>query len=1419
MAFGKVTSRLLCGKVTPVPGGGEQFYVISRNLNFNPGDPWSRASETLRKNKWNERSDLTPLWPQPGSVSNVQVTQATLSSIKLTFSASAYALAYQTSYARIAPDGTVQQRVTVSTGVAALETTFTGLSTYALYRFTIQAANKHAGGYEPGATIDVRVEANPPAPMVRLESVTPTSVTVSWTPPASTQPLKYFVFYVQGTTTSPESMTLLTTATLGSLVQGVAVTIFVRAMNLYGYGKAGNLTATPILTPAGRTEFFNVSLVGSMTERMVQLVFAPVAFSDRYKVTISEGGSQYVDSGLLLMDTSALVTGLLANTLYSFKVFAGNMAGFSALSLQSPDITTHGVPQPTQPPSNLRVLSVTESSVVVVWDTPSVDDKVTYFRVEKSVTSTFGAAITPETIMLNEGLTEATWQPTYNVTGLVLGTDYYFAVTARTANKLGYTGVPRALLQASTTLQPTAGVQDLKLVKIFPSSALLSFTALTGEMVTEYRLDTQHRRHHHSFSNSTLQSFAPIMLPHPSAPGTVEVTVTGLDTMSVYTFSIRARNYNLKGYSGVTASTIGDIRLMALPYSPMNLRVTAISSTSIALSWDRSQVPPLASVFRLMYRLGTSALHMQGLLELTARQVTVTGLQRGVLYDFRVFAGTLAGFELAGSDMVSAAPVSQPKEVNALIITDISLESISLRWEAATFPRATSFLLRYLDEEIETTQLTYTATALIPGQPVTFRVFARNFNELGYESKGQTAMVTPIGPPGYATTLRIVGVTSTSVTIEYDEVQLVNVTRIKVQYKRASALNWTEFAEYQCRIDEQYLNDPPSCSTTIHIDNLVLGVVYVARVLQRNSNAAGYLEQGAKQLVISPTLKPTRSVNNLEVVAVTSSAIFLEFQRPVGVDAPTHYKVVYSKAAGGAEETTPEFATSQATVQVTGLIKDVVYTMHIIGRNFNVAGYTNAVQSGVVASAPFEQPTKVSNIRNPAVAADQITIAWDLPSRGPVSLYKVEIANATVLMNGVAIDVAELGLAPSYREVGTTRHTTYTVQTSDGIAIQKNVKVILRVSARNLNLDGYGTAAEILATPTGTPLLPPRDFTVPSVTRVSMYLTWMPPLGYVLGDATVTRYILEGCAENCGTNDPFPAAPRPNAKWYVMGGSEYQWVGYQWEFTGNTFWRTIASLPHTQIAYNVTRIGEYEVEVNRDYQFRVAAGNKNTLASGPIAMLTQVTPLYPPGQARKVVISNPKMTSFALNCNPPLLSNITGRADRYRLMVEDLVTNTRYPYHTIITSTAAVVTGFNPGTEYVVTVHAGNLAGFDRVGTRASSSIRTRSTPCSVDCCEQVKGCTKCCGLMARRIQDNLVELIWSPAPNLELMHYKIKYQEYGLSTIFVEGGIVTSNRAVITGLDFNRVSDYRFLVIGGSRILNTFDADTQGVVTCSVDL
>jgi hypothetical protein len=274
------------------------------------------------------------------------------------------------------------------------------------------------------------------------------------------------------------------------------------------------------------------------------------------------------------------------------------------------------------------------------------------------------------------------------------------------------------------------------------------------------------------------------------------------------------------------------------------------------------------------------------------------------------------------------------------------------------------------------------------------------------------------------------------------------------------------------------------------------------------------------------------------------------------------------------------------------------------------------------------------------------------------------------------------------------------------------------LQARNNNIDGYSEAAQILATPRTPPTDPPLDLTVASVTTASVFLTWQPPAGYVAGSPSVTKYLLEGCGGDCGSDDPFPPQAAIGTTHFVAGGAEYKWTGIEWSATGVTNWRVIATVPFYTVSFNVTALDGRALEVMHNYQFRVSAGNLNSRSFGPAAVVTRAMPVPPPGPAREVVVSNPRITQFALNFVPPLVTNITGPSTMYRVMVTETVTGYTYEYHEVLTVTSTLASGFLPGTSYTVTIFAGNLGGFDKIGSRSTRFVKTLATPCTTACCE-----------------------------------------------------------------------------------------------------
>lgn len=1385
-----------------VVGVGEcTFKLLSRNLNYEVGNPW--GSTALSNNRYKQSGSFFISFPSLSSAaSDVAVSAATLHSLTLSWTAGDNALQHRVSYTPVSGGTAIGETVVFLDGSASTFVEVTGLTLGTSYKFRVQSRNKHVSGYEAGVTFTSRVEGVPAAPLLSIGTVSFDRVEVLWSMATSVvQPLYFDILYSQGGAVLTAS-TAAASATLSPLVEGVELFVEVRARNLYASGPYSNVTQTPLRAPIVRTAAVNATRAAVRSEQSVAVAWLPVNLADRFSISIKADGGAYAALGLVYTGTSAVVTGLVASTAYTVKVFAGNRAGYETTGRESNSVTTTAVGQPLSGVTGLRVAGVTTFSVLITWERPPSGDNVTVFRVEQSGPGLAATAQVP--LDVSENATA----PSFNATDLMADQNYTFTVTPRSANALGFTNVPSASVTGLTVSPPNAAAHNLRVTRITPTSVFLAWTRVPPP-VTLYKVEGIASPGGPEPSREIAQ---------PDASGDVTFEFTGLNTSSVYAFRVTARNLNSRGYASVPFAEIGDVGLIGLPEPVLNLRVSGITDTSISLTWERASSAPVASVFRVTYREGTGPFETNGLPDTTSEAATVTGLSRGTMVDLRVYAGTLAGFEARGSVVVSAAPVSKPMAVTAVRIVEIAMDAITLQWDPALFPRSTLFRVSWGVDgaSAETSDTMITATGLETGVPVQFTIYSRNFNDGGYETLGMSAVVTPIQPPGYVTTLEVKNVTATSVTLCYSPGQLVNVTRAKIQIKRATREDWADAEERQCRVDEQFVDAAPSCGTCYTISSLVVGVVYNFRALQRNSNVAGFRTQDAQVVTGTPVFKPTRSVSNLRVVGVTTEAVYLLFDEPEGVDKPLAYKVLYRPASGGVEEESMPFPAGVQPVNVSGLMQDEAYSFRIIGRNLNDQGYTSAVRSAAIVAAPIEKPSVVGEIRVPGLTGTSVSLEWDPPQVGLVEHYQIEVANQTSVTAVGRINLQALGVDLVWNVLGTIGNVTrFEAIQTDVLRFESGVPLLFRVSARNVNLDGFSDASQVLATPTAPPQKAPTQFQVASVTTKSVFLTWTPPEGYYPGDPSVTTYKLEGCAINCGSDEPFPPLAEVGQTHFVAGGAEYQWSGIDWVATGVTYWRTVAVVPYSTVALNVTNLAGQALVANQQYQFRVSAGNLNTRAFGPTAVVDEATPVPPPGPAREVVVSNPRVTQFALNFVPPLISNTTGPATRYRVQVTEVVSGYSYAYHEILTGTSVLASGFLPGTSYKMTIFAGNLGGYDKNGAVSIRTVKTLATPCTTDCCEEVNGCTLCCGLQARRVTSTSVELVWTAPSNIDRLKYSIVYRGEGSTGAYTSAGTFNVARAVIGPINgFQFVNLWRFRILGGDVASGLFDSSQyEGVV------
>lgn len=223
------------------------------------------------------------------------------------------------------------------------------------------------------------------------------------------------------------------------------------------------------------------------------------------------------------------------------------------------------------------------------------------------------------------------------------------------------------------------------------------------------------------------------------------------------------------------------------------------------------------------------------------------------------------------------------------------------------------------------------------------------------------------------------------------------------------------------------------------------------------------------------------------------------------------------------------------------------YRVQVIGRNLNTVLYTDAVRSIAFLGVPSAKPPRTGVVVIDNVTSTSVSLHWTPPT-GSVTMYRIDVSDDTAFVDGRRVRLSEFGLAPGnfstnracgspeipnsyvwvhqhadFQVAGFTTGTSFVAESAGTVVLQPGLPILVRVSARNLNVGGYGEGSTALATPMAPPPSPPRNLTLVSVTTRTVFFTWETPANYTgPEDETVTKYKVEGCAINCGTDALFP---------------------------------------------------------------------------------------------------------------------------------------------------------------------------------------------------------------------------------------------------------------------------------------------------------
>ena len=583
--------------------------------------------------------------------------------------------------------------------------------------------------FAPTTTTDNTV---PGAPTSLSGTAAATSMALAWTAPTDTggaaitdYELRYQAGSTAGGTWTALGQTT-TSYTQASLDKGTEYTFQVRAVNSVGNSDASTaVTETTLTTVPGAP----TSLTVTPDQTSVDLSWAAptdtggTAITEyQYRFTTgSSAGGTWTDTDSTT--TSQTITGLDAATEYTFQVRAVNSVGNSAASTAVTETTDAEtlITAPGAPTSLSATAQTGGTSVELDWTAPSDNG---------------GAAITDYETSSDDGTTwvsTSSTSTTHTVSSLDKGTEYTFQV--RAINSAGNGTASASVTETTATTVPGAPTSlDATMTR---TTAALSWTAPVdtgGSPITEYQ---------YRFTTGT------------TAGGTwtdtnstaVSVTISSLTADTEYTFQVRT--VTTVGSSQSNPSVTETTSSQSAPSAPQNLSVTAqTGGTSVELDWDAPTDTGGSAVtdYDVSSDNGTTWASTGD----TATAYTLTGLDKGTEYNFRVRAVNAQGEGTASTAVTETTLTTVPDAPTSLTV-DAGADSADLSWTAPTDDGGsdiTGYQYRYQAgttaggtwTDTGSATVAFTVSSLDAETEYTFQV--RAFNSVGNSAAGTAVTAT-----------------------------------------------------------------------------------------------------------------------------------------------------------------------------------------------------------------------------------------------------------------------------------------------------------------------------------------------------------------------------------------------------------------------------------------------------------------------------------------------------------------------------------------------------------------------------------------------------------------------------------------------------------------------------------------------------
>ena len=555
--------------------------------------------------------------------------------------------------------------------------TISNLSPGTTYTFSVQACNAIQScsmSATISATTAASTDTTPPSVPSSLTATAngPTEITVTWLPSTDNVDVYYYDIYRNGTlvVTHYYRIGYPTSYTLKNLNPNTSYSITVLACDTSNNCSTQSTPATATTaadttspsTPTGLTGSANgggkINLSWNASTDNVGV--------DRYKIymngTLWVTMDAYYNSG----QKNYTITGLMANTSYTFAVAACDISG--NCSAQSSAITVKTAIDTTPPtvPTNLTATAASSTSVNLNWIVSTDDVNVDRYKI-------YANGILWITI---EGY-NSTSQKSFTVTGLTSNTNYSFTVVACDLSANCSTPSSAASVKTPAAVDTTAPTMPTGLTATANGGGKvdLSWPASTDNIgVDRYKI----------YMNGALW----VTIEGYTSTGQKSYTVTGLMANTSYSFAIAACDIagNCSAQSPtVSAKTAVDT---TPPTVPTGLTATAASATSANLSWTVSTDDVNVDRYKI-YANGALWVTIEGYSSTSQKSYTVTGLTANTNYSFTVVACDLSGNCSTSSTVANVktsvtADTTPPSAPTDLVAIPNGANGAFISWSAAT---------------------------------------------------------------------------------------------------------------------------------------------------------------------------------------------------------------------------------------------------------------------------------------------------------------------------------------------------------------------------------------------------------------------------------------------------------------------------------------------------------------------------------------------------------------------------------------------------------------------------------------------------------------------------------------------------------------------------------------------------------------